>query len=219
MNVFFMVSFNHFVGVRGMKLLNATESARILEVSNKDSPPSLELRVDFSSFLDRSAPLSRLIVSMIGKNQPNFLWIREFGIWPSLENWALFESLRAASGGIGQSLSEMPGHKFESADLSLTISYVQVMILNGWGGVLIALESQQRIAISHDSWLSIKPSVSIRDHIDVWHSFRSMRRMDARCRNASARRFRHSQSLASLRHRFSQAIVRSTTGCTILPNG
>ena len=41
-------------------------------------------------------------------------------------------------------------------------------------------------------------------------SFRSTRRMDARCRNASALRFRHSQSLASLQQRFSQAMVRST---------
>ena len=34
--------------------------------------------------------------------------------------------------------------------------------------------------------------------------------MDARWMNASARRFSHSQSLASLRQRFSQAMVRST---------
>src|SRR3954468_21213919 len=37
-----------------------------------------------------------------------------------------------------------------------------------------------------------------------------MRRMDARRRNASALRFRHSQSLASRRHRLSHAMVRST---------
>jgi hypothetical protein len=34
--------------------------------------------------------------------------------------------------------------------------------------------------------------------------------MDAQRRNASALRFRHSQSLASLRHRFNHANVRST---------
>src|SRR3954451_2373448 len=62
-------------------------------------------------------------------------------------------------------------------------------------------------------------SESIRDHLLVWHSFRSMRRMDARRRNASALRFRHSQSLASRRHRLSHAMVRSTTDCTMLPGG
>ena len=38
-----------------------------------------------------------------------------------------------------------------------------------------------------------------------------MRRIDARRKNASALRLRFSQSLASLRQRLSQAIVRSTT--------
>ena len=42
------------------------------------------------------------------------------------------------------------------------------------------------------------------------HSFRSMRRMEARRKKASALRLRHSQSLASLRQRPSQARVRST---------
>ncbi len=40
--------------------------------------------------------------------------------------------------------------------------------------------------------------------------FRSLRRMEARRRKASALRVRHSQSLASLRQRPSQARVRST---------
>jgi hypothetical protein len=37
-----------------------------------------------------------------------------------------------------------------------------------------------------------------------------MRRMEAHRRKASARRFRHSQSLANRRQRLSQAMVRST---------
>ena len=41
-------------------------------------------------------------------------------------------------------------------------------------------------------------------------SFRSIRRIEARRRNASALRLRFSQSLASLRQRLSQAMVRST---------
>src|SRR5713101_5791220 len=41
-------------------------------------------------------------------------------------------------------------------------------------------------------------------------SFLSMRRIDARRKKAKAFRLRHSQSLASLRQRLSQAMVRST---------
>ncbi len=53
-------------------------------------------------------------------------------------------------------------------------------------------------------------SESVREHHVGLHSFRSMRRMDARRRKASALRLRHSQSFASLRQRPSQASVRST---------
>ncbi len=63
-------------------------------------------------------------------------------------------------------------------------------------------------------------SESVRDHVLVWHSFRSMRRTEARRRNASAFRLRHSQSLARRRQRLSQAMVRSTIhrfGRTVKP--
>src|SRR5258708_4707594 len=59
-----------------------------------------------------------------------------------------------------------------------------------------------------------KPTISLesaRKHQAGLQSFRSMRRIEASRRNASALRLRFSQSLASLRQRLSQAKVRSTT--------
>ena len=55
-----------------------------------------------------------------------------------------------------------------------------------------------------------RPSESVREHHEGLHSFRSMRRIEARRRKASALWLRHSQSLASRRQRPSQANVRST---------
>src|SRR5215467_4527447 len=55
------------------------------------------------------------------------------------------------------------------------------------------------------------PSESVRKHQAGLQSFRSMRRIEASRRNASALRLRFSQSFASLRQRLSQAKVRSTT--------
>ena len=43
--------------------------------------------------------------------------------------------------------------------------------------------------------------------------------IEARSRKARAFRLRFCQSLASLRHLLSQASVRSTNGCTVLPTG
>jgi hypothetical protein len=51
---------------------------------------------------------------------------------------------------------------------------------------------------------------SIQDHIVFWQSLLTIIRTDAQRRYAWAFRFRHSQSLLRRRHRFSQAIVRST---------
>ena len=61
-------------------------------------------------------------------------------------------------------------------------------------------------AVATDSFLE-----SVRKHQAGLQSFRSMRRIEASRRNASALRLRFSQSLASLRQRLSQAKVRSTT--------
>jgi hypothetical protein len=59
------------------------------------------------------------------------------------------------------------------------------------------------------------PLESVRKHQAGLQSFRSMRRIEARRRNASALRLRFSQSLASLRQRLSQANVRSIGGGSI----
>jgi hypothetical protein len=63
-----------------------------------------------------------------------------------------------------------------------------------------------------DDRLYAEPRVleSVRKHQAGLQSFLSMRRIEARRRNASALRLRFSQSLASLRQRLSQAMVRST---------
>src|SRR6516225_6210367 len=58
---------------------------------------------------------------------------------------------------------------------------------------------------------NIIASESVRKHQAGLQSFRSMRRIEASRRNASALRLRFSQSFASLRQRLSQAKVRSTT--------
>src|SRR5262249_14351358 len=59
-------------------------------------------------------------------------------------------------------------------------------------------------------WAATGPLESVRKHQAGLQSFRSMRRIEASRRNASALRLRFSQSFASLRQRLSQAKVRST---------
>ncbi|GAC1346980.1 MAG: hypothetical protein NVSMB18_30630 [Acetobacteraceae bacterium] len=144
-----------------MKFLSTTESAEALKNATEGSDLGSELRVDISGALDRSVALSRLLMSILGKDQPKLLWIREWGVWPSLENWDLFNVLRGASGIDGGLLTDTPGHEFASDELDRSISYLQILLLNGWGGVLIGQENHNRIAISHDSWLSIRQTADL----------------------------------------------------------
>src|SRR5262249_33744658 len=76
------------------------------------------------------------------------------------------------------------------------------------------LESASAALISLLSLSIISAGVcleSVRKHQIGLQSFRSMSRIEARRKNASAMRLRFSQSLASLRQRLSHASVRSTT--------
>ena len=57
---------------------------------------------------------------------------------------------------------------------------------------------------------SVDPLEFVQEHQAGLQSFRSMRRIEARRKNARPLRLRFSQSLASLRQRLSQAMVRST---------
>jgi len=73
-----------------------------------------------------------------------------------------------------------------------------------------ALASASSFAIGPAMPLFVAALESVRKHQARLQSFRSMRRIEARRKKASALRLRFSQSLASLRQRLSQAMVRST---------
>src|SRR6516162_5642203 len=83
-----------------------------------------------------------------------------------------------------------------------------IMLANGSRAIILGT---LLFATPHSSSAQDASSESVREHHLGLHSFRSMRRIEASLRKASALRLRHSQSLASLRHRPSQAKVRSTS--------
>lgn len=97
---------------------------------------------------------------------------------------------------------------FESYDSAMLQSDSQAFIETRPG----PRETKRRAPTRSDKSQNSRKSLeSVReDHVGL-QSFRSMRRMEARRRKARALRDRHSQSFASLRHRPSQAKVRSTT--------
>ena len=92
---------------------------------------------------------------------------------------------------------------------------VEALKLKEGDEIEITIAGMRRFEIGRDrtreeALQRIRALESVRKHQTGLQSFRSMRRIEARRKNASALRLRFSQSLASLRQRLSQAMVRST---------
>ena len=80
------------------------------------------------------------------------LWVTDWGIWGSSENWHLYYRLRQSYGD-PRLLHEAPGHLFldyESADL---VSFLQVGVLSGWDMHLIPMVGYARAFVSHDEYV------------------------------------------------------------------
>src|SRR5262245_55521871 len=68
---------------------------------------------------------------------PVLLWITEWGIWPSSENWHLYYRLRGTYGD-NRLLHETPGHLFLEHESEDFASFLELAMLNGWGGYILA---------------------------------------------------------------------------------
>jgi hypothetical protein len=96
--------------------------------------------------------LSHWIASSLMHRLPVLLWITEWGIWGSSENWHLYYKLRQSYEDL-RLLHEAPGHLFlgyESEDLT---SFLQLAILNGWGGYILAEADYVNAFFSHDEYV------------------------------------------------------------------
>ncbi len=83
---------------------------------------------------------------------PALVWITEWGIWGSSENLHLYYKLRQSYGDL-RLLHEAPGHLFlghESEDLT---SFLQIAMLNGWGGYILTQANYLNAFFSHDEYI------------------------------------------------------------------
>jgi hypothetical protein len=97
--------------------------------------------------------LARWIANSLTYQMPTLLWITEWSIWPSSENWHLYYKLRHSYGDL-RLLPEAPGHLFlghESEDLS---SFLQIAMLNGWGGYILTQADYVNAFFSHDEYIN-----------------------------------------------------------------
>lgn len=118
----------------------------------EDVPNIHRAHVHFPSSPGRIFYLAHWIGSELMYRNPALLWITEWGIWGSSENWHLYYKMRQSYSDY-QLLHEAPGHLFlghESEDLA---SFLQIAILNGWGGYILTQANYVNAFFSHDEYI------------------------------------------------------------------
>jgi hypothetical protein len=96
--------------------------------------------------------MARWIADSLTYRMPVLLWITEWGIWGSDENWHLYYRLRTSYGD-NRLLHEAPGHFFLDYETEDLASLLQVAMLNGWGGYVLTQADYVNVFFSHDEYL------------------------------------------------------------------
>ena len=95
---------------------------------------------------------ARWAASNITYRMPTLLWVTEWGVWASSENWHLYYKLRHSYGD-RRLLQEAPGHLFLEYETEDLASFLQLAMLNGWGGYILTQADYVNAFFSHDEYI------------------------------------------------------------------
>jgi hypothetical protein len=96
--------------------------------------------------------LAHWIAASLTHRMPTLLWITEWGIWPTSENWHLYYRLRQTYSD-HRLLDEAPGHLFLEHETEDLASFLQIAMLNGWGGYVLTEADYVNAFFSHDEYI------------------------------------------------------------------
>ncbi len=86
--------------------------------------------------------------------QSALLFLTEWDIWAGSENWHLYYKLRQSYGD-NRLLDDAPGHLFPPHEAEDLASFLQLSMLNGWGGyVLTEATTSTRFSATMNSLIS-----------------------------------------------------------------
>jgi len=101
-----------------------------------DSAPGLQTqRFGYPLAFQRLVFVARWVATSLTYDMPALLWITEWGIWS--ENLLhLYYRLRQSYDD-HRLLEEAPGHLFLQYEMEDLASFLQIAMLNGWGGYIL----------------------------------------------------------------------------------
>lgn len=145
-----------------MKMLSIADSIEWcrkfgIELDERDRPRHSDgahhaLQCEIPKSLDQLTWFCRFVE---GKMQPRkhcLLWISDWGVWESSENWHLYYRLRQSYGDY-RLIEEAPGHLFLEFETNDLISFLQLGLIAGWDMHLLPTQGYGRTFISHDGWI------------------------------------------------------------------
>jgi hypothetical protein len=94
--------------------------------------------------------VSTWISNHLMSDRETLLWITEWGIWPSSEDWVLYDRMRQFNGG-SRRLYEAPGHLFAQAEYTDFELFLRVALESGWGGWFLP-QADVSFFFSHDEY-------------------------------------------------------------------
>lgn len=112
---------------------------------------SLHLRIPYLPEPQQIYYMARWSATQLTQRRPALLWITEWGIWGG-ENWHLYYRLRQSYGD-HRLLHEAPGHLFLDFETDDLASFIELSMLNGWGGYVLNESNYANLFFSHDEFI------------------------------------------------------------------
>jgi hypothetical protein len=137
-----------------MRIYSASDCQHWLQERNRTLPDATNgtPSIRFATQDHRAFAMASWIASHLTFNEPVLLWITEWGIWPSSENWHAYYALRQLSSD-KRLLHEAPGHLFLNFEMNEFASILQLALLNGWGGYILPHSNVVNAFFSHDEYM------------------------------------------------------------------
>jgi hypothetical protein len=96
--------------------------------------------------------IAHWVAAALMYRRPVLLFVTEWDIWPSSENWHLYYKLRQTYGD-NRLLHDSPGHLFLEHETEDLASFLQLSMLNGWGGYVLTEANYVNAFFSHDEYI------------------------------------------------------------------
>ena len=155
-----------------MKILSREEAARIrgddlAALVEQNAVCRVVKSIAIPSDAGRRTVLARTLSTSLLEGSPVWVQITGWGVWPSGENWDLFDGYRRAHNE-ARSLAESPVHLFEGMDDQPKLfSILNLVLFNLWDAEIVSSNNELSVSISHDEWIDVRtPQPAVRTHVE-----------------------------------------------------